>query len=96
MTRENEEKPRKAVALRYDMAKDTAPRMIAKGDRLRADQIIATAHEHHIPVHEDPDLVALLAKLDVGLEIPEELYRAVAEVLAFVYRLNNRMPEPLR
>jgi FlhB-like protein len=85
--------PRKAVALRYDAARDQAPKVIAKGDRLLAEQIIELAQEHGIVVQEDPDLVGLLAKLDVDAEIPESLYAAVAEVLAFVYRLNNRLGE---
>ena len=80
---------RKAVALRYDMANDRAPKVIAKGERLRAEAIIALAKEHGVHIQEDPDLVAVLAKLDVESEIPESLYRAVAEVLALVYRLNQ-------
>ena len=82
---------RRAIALRYDQAQDRAPKVIAKGERLIADKIIETAREHGIHIQEDPDLVALLAKLDLNAEIPEELYRAVAEVLGFVYRLNKKM-----
>lgn len=84
---------KRAVALRYDAQKDNAPRVVAKGDRILAERIIELAKEHGIHVQEDPDLCALLAKLDVDAFIPEELYRAVAEVLAFVYRLNNKLPE---
>ncbi len=80
---------RRAVAVRYDMASDEAPRLVAKGQRLMAEQIIALAEEHGIHVHEDPGLVALLAKLELDTPIPEDLYQAVAEVLAFVYRLNR-------
>jgi FlhB-like protein len=83
---------RRAVALHYDAQSEEAPRVVAKGDRMVAERIIELAHEHGVPIQEDPDLVAMLAKLDVNTFIPEELYRAVAEVLAFVYRLNNRMP----
>ena len=82
----------RAMALRYDAERENAPHLIAKGERLLAERIIAIAKEHGIHVHEDPDLVALLAKLDVDTEIPEELFQAVAEVLAFVYRLNQKMP----
>lgn len=89
--RGHNKKPRRAVALKYDLEHDAAPKVVAKGQRLLAERIIALAKEHGIHVHEDPDLVALLAKLDVNAPIPEELYRAVAEVLAFVYRLNKRM-----
>ncbi|MCL4694614.1 MAG: EscU/YscU/HrcU family type III secretion system export apparatus switch protein [Candidatus Hydrogenedentes bacterium] len=88
----SEDKPkpgRKAVALRYDAQEDSAPRVVAKGNRLLAERIIEIARENEIPIHEDPDLVAVLSKLDVDREIPELLYKAVAEVLAYVYRLNQ-------
>jgi FlhB-like protein len=80
----------KAVALRYEAEKDSAPRVVAKGSGLMAERIIALAHENDVHVLEDPDLVAVLSKLNVETQIPEELYRAVAEVLAFVYKVNNR------
>ncbi|MBI2435630.1 MAG: EscU/YscU/HrcU family type III secretion system export apparatus switch protein [Candidatus Hydrogenedentes bacterium] len=83
---------RRAVALRYNQEQDSAPKLIAKGRGLLAERIIALAREHHIHIQEDPDLVAVLSTLDLNTEIPEDLYRAVAEVLAFVYRLNQRMP----
>ncbi len=85
---------RKAVALRYDATSDAAPRVIAKGTGLLADRIIEIAQEHGIHIYHDPDLVTVLAKLNLDTAIPEELYRAVAEVLAFVYRLNQRAPVP--
>jgi len=80
---------RKAVALHYDADGDAAPRVIAKGDRLLAERIIEIAKQNDIPIHEDPDLVAILSALDVNREIPQSLYRAVAEVLAFVYSVNQ-------
>ncbi len=82
---------RKAIGLRYDQEKEQAPRVVAKGAGLLAERIIEIAHEHGLHVYEDPDLVAVLSKLDVNTEIPGELYRAVAEILAFVYRLNKRL-----
>jgi flagellar biosynthesis protein len=82
---------RKAVALHYDASEGNAPRVVAKGQRLVAERIIALAKEHGIHIHEDPDLVAVLSKLDINAQIPEELYQAVAQVLAFVYRINQRM-----
>ena len=91
MPEQDKSKQRKAVALRYDTERDGAPRIVAKGQRLVADKIIAAAREHNIHIHEDPELVNLLSQLDVHAEIPEELYGAVAEILAFVYRLNNRL-----
>lgn len=81
---------RKAVALRYDAEKDAAPKVIAKGSGLLADRILELAREHNIHIQQDPDLVAVLSKLEVNSDIPENLYRAVAEILAFVYRLNAR------
>ncbi|GMW00695.1 MAG: hypothetical protein AMXMBFR84_18320 [Candidatus Hydrogenedentota bacterium] len=85
---------KKAVALRYDLSRDSAPKVVAKGERLRAEAIIALAREHGVHIQEDPDLVAVLGKLDLNTEIPEALYRAVAEVLAFVYRLNQSFSGP--
>lgn len=93
MNKEQEKQRRKAVALRYDLEQDNAPRVVAKGSGVIADRILELAKEHHIHVHEDPDLVSILAKLDVDAHIPEELYRAVAEILAFVYRINGRARE---
>ena len=86
---ERPEKMQKAVAIRYKADEDMAPRVIAKGQGLIAERILEIAREEGIHVQEDPDLLGLLAKLDLGSPIPEELYRAVAEVLAFVYRLNK-------
>lgn len=86
----DKDKRQKAVAVRYEMEKDTAPHVIAKGQGHLAERILEIARAEGIHVQEDPDLVALLAKLDVDSPIPEELYKAVAEVLAFVYRLNKK------
>jgi flagellar biosynthesis protein len=88
------EKPTKAVALRYHREKDGAPRVVAKGQGPVAENIIAIAREHGVALHEDPNLVATLSALDIDTEIPPELYRAVAEVLVFVYRMNARLPRP--
>ncbi len=79
-----------AVALRYNQDKDAAPRVLARGAGNVAQKILELAKEHKIPVREDPDLVEALAKLDIGSFIPSELYPAVAEVLAYVYRQNQR------
>ncbi|KXK33990.1 EscU/YscU/HrcU family type III secretion system export apparatus switch protein [bacterium] len=90
----NEETPRKrAVALRYDPVEDPAPRLVAKGQGHVAERILEIAREHGIHIHEDPDLVEVLAALDLGQLIPEELYEALAEILAFIYRL-NRLAKP--
>lgn len=87
---EKERVRRKAVALRYDEEQEGAPKIVAKGAGYLAERILELAREHGLHVHEDPDLVALLSKLDMNTEIPENLFTAVAEVLAFVYRLNER------
>ena len=81
---------RKAVSLKYQPEADRAPKLTAKGQGLVAEKIIALAREHGIPVREEPDLVEILSKLDLEQEIPPGTYVAVAEVLAFVYRLNGR------
>jgi flagellar biosynthesis protein len=82
--------PGKVVALRYEGV--GAPRVTAKGEGLVAEKILELAKEHHIPLHEDPNLVAVLAKLELGDEIPVALYRAVAEVIAFAYMVSGKVP----
>jgi flagellar biosynthesis protein len=84
-------KKSKAVALKYDKEKDAAPRITAKGRGFVAEKIIEAARAHNVPLQEDKNLVQVLEALDLETEIPAELYRAVAEVLAFIYRLNRRM-----
>ena len=84
------EKRKKAVALKYEPLKDQAPRVTAKGGGLVAERIIALAKKEGIPIQEDPDLVGALIQLDFHEEIPQELYKAVAEILAFAYRLNRK------
>lgn len=81
-----------AVALGYRGEESGVPKVKAKGQGLIAEQIIATAREHGVPVQSDPDLVEVLAALDLDMEIPEEIYAVVAELLAFVYRINNKLP----
>ncbi len=83
------EKSPKAVALKYDRKKDNAPRVIAKGRGEIAEKIIEVARAHNVPLYEDKNLIQILEALDLETEIPPELYRAVAEVLAFIYRLNS-------
>lgn len=84
-------KKSKAVALTYDKDKDAAPKLVAKGRGQVAEKIIETARAHHVPLVEDQNLVQVLEALDLETQIPPELYRAVAEVLAFVYRLNGKV-----
>jgi flagellar biosynthesis protein len=89
--------PKTAVALRYDPVhekntrlKNTAPCVVASGSGCIAENILRIARENDIPLRQDPALAGALATLDVGQEIPGELFRAVAEVLAFVYNLNGK------
>ena len=77
-----------AVALAYTAA-DKAPRVVAKGRGLIAEQIIARAREHGVFVHESPELLALLMQVDLDARIPSQLYVAVAELLAWIYRLEH-------
>ncbi|HFE31988.1 MAG TPA: EscU/YscU/HrcU family type III secretion system export apparatus switch protein [Gammaproteobacteria bacterium] len=86
-----EHKPTTAVALHYDG--DKAPTVTAKGSGEVAEQIIALAKEHGIPLQENAALTELLSRLDLGTEIPPELYLAVAEVIAFAYLLSGKRPE---
>lgn len=82
-------KQNKAVALKYQPESDRAPRVIAKGQGKVAEKIIEIAREHNIHIHNDPDLIEVLSRLDLNAEIPLELYVVVAELLAFVYSLNS-------
>jgi flagellar biosynthesis protein len=83
--------PRRAVALSYDPANNDAPVVAAAGEGLVAEEIIRRAREAGVPVTEDPKLAAVLSQLDPGHMIPPELYTVVAEVLAYVYRLEERV-----
>jgi flagellar biosynthesis protein len=81
----------RAVALEYDGK--NAPRVTAKGQGELAQQIIDAAREHGIPLHEDRDLLTLLAKLELGDEIPRALYVTVAHVIAWTYYVKGKVPE---
>jgi flagellar biosynthesis protein len=85
------EKQRKAAALQYEPDKKMAPTIIAKGQGVLADRIIAVAREHGVPIREDRDLIEVISTLDLHEEIPPELYKAVAEVLVFIYRMSGKL-----
>lgn len=87
------EKKKKAAALKYDPATGSAPKVTAKGKGKVAENIIAIAEKHNIPIKKDPDLVEVLSRLDMNQEIPQEIYVAVAELLAFVYAINKTKPK---
>lgn len=87
------EDPDMAIALKYDRENDNAPRVVAKGLRLKAEKIRELAKEYNVPLMKNTTLAAALYRVDVGQEIPEELYDAVAEVLNFVYALQQQEKE---
>ncbi len=91
MARPANDAQKSAVALAYSQT-DAAPRVVAKGRGLIAEQIIARAREHGVYVHESPELVSLLLQVDLDQRIPPQLYIAVAELLAWIYRLESGQP----
>lgn len=82
--------PRQAIALSYDGR--NAPTLSAKGDDELAEAILAIAREYEVPIYENAELVRLLARLELGEAIPEELYRCIAEIIAFVWYLQGKCP----
>jgi flagellar biosynthesis protein len=86
---EKDPRERRAAALRYDAGSDASPRVVATGRGHVAARIIAEARAAGVPVRDDAALAEALASLDLGLNVPEELYRAVAEALAWAYRLDS-------
>lgn len=88
--------PRSAIAMRYDLEKDRAPRVVARGKGAVAEKILEIAKQNGIPVHEDAELIEALARLDVQQEIPAELYQVMAEVLTFIYKANKKKAARVR
>lgn len=87
---------KKAVALKYDHHKNGAPRVAATGKGMTAENILQKAEEHNVPIVEDSSLVELLGKLDINQTIPEELYQAVAEVFAYIYKTDQSVAQKKR
>jgi len=83
------DEPEIAIAIKYDKEKDNAPRVIAKGVRMKAEKLKQIAKEYNIPLMRNVALANALYRVEVGEEVPEELYDAVAEVLNFVYALRE-------
>jgi flagellar biosynthesis protein len=81
---------KKAAALKYRQGIDHAPQLVAKGRGLIAEKILALARERGIPIREDRNMVEILSTLSLYEEIPPDLYKAVAELLAFIYKLGNK------
>ncbi len=82
-------KIKKAAAVRYQPGVDQSPKMIGSGSGKIAEHILELAKEHNIPIHEDADLVEILAHLQPGDEIPPATYAVVAEILSFIYKINE-------
>lgn len=80
----------KAIALQYDIKKDNAPLITAKGKGKIAKKIIKLAEKNEIPIKKDEDLVELLSKIDIDKEIPESMYKAVAQIFSFIYDLTKK------
>ena len=82
---------RKAVALKYEKEKDQAPVVVAKGQGWLAEQILKLAEDNDVTIHHDASLVDVLKGLELGQEIPPDLYEAVALVLAYVMEMDEKM-----
>ena len=85
------DRPTQAIALKYDDV--TAPKLTAKGNNELAEEIIRLANEYNVPLYENSELVSILSKLELGEEIPEVLYRVIAEIIAFAYYLQGKTPK---
>lgn len=81
---------KKAAALRYNTEKENAPKVVAKGEGEVAQNIIKIAELNNLPIKKDEDLIELLSKVEIDKEIPEAMYKAVAEVFSFIYRTTNK------
>lgn len=88
--------PKKAVALRYDIDKDDVPVVVAKGRGIIADNIARLAEQNQVPIRQDKQLADYLMALEIYQEIPPELYGVVAEILAFIYRMDQSYKKGLR
>jgi flagellar biosynthesis protein len=84
---------KKAIGLKYNTDNNNSPTVIAKGFGGLADEIIELAKQNGVMIHEDPYLSDLLARMDLGQEIPEKLYHVIAELIAFSYVLQGKFPD---
>ncbi|MCC3357488.1 EscU/YscU/HrcU family type III secretion system export apparatus switch protein [Bacillus sp. REN16] len=84
----------KAIALSYDEKIDSEPKVVAKGKGIIAENIIEMAKAHEIPIQEDAPLVDLLEELKLNDRIPEELYQVIAEIFAFIYKMEKSVKKP--
>ncbi len=88
------DKQTSAIALKYDPLSGKAPTLVAKGHGDIAEKIIELAQEHDVHIHQNPELLDVLIRLELGDEIPESLYRAIAEVIAFAYNIKKMSADP--
>ncbi|WP_338523295.1 EscU/YscU/HrcU family type III secretion system export apparatus switch protein [Pseudomonas batumici] len=86
----NPNTPRQAIALKYDGQQ--APTLTAKGDEELAEAILKLARDYEVPIYENAELVKLLARMELGDSIPQELYRTIAEIIAFAWNLKGKFP----
>ena len=86
-------KVKSANSLQYQKEINSAPKITARGEGWVAEKIIEIAQERNIPIRKDKDLLNLLSEIDLGREVPESLYKVVAELLAWVYQLNKNYPD---
>lgn len=84
---------KKAIGIGYEKGKDSAPRVVTRGEGALAEKIIEIANEYGIYVKEDKTLAEILYKLDISQEIPEELYNVIAEIFLYVYKIDKKMGE---
>jgi flagellar biosynthesis protein len=85
----NPRQQRQAVALSYAPTQDAAPKLVANGRGYLAEKILELAQRYGIPIRQDKKLLQILSRLDLEEEIPPEVYKAVAEILAFIHRLSH-------
>jgi flagellar biosynthesis protein len=85
-----DQNPRQAIALSYDG--NQAPTLTAKGDDALAEAILAIAREYKVPIYENAELVKMLARMELGDSIPQELYLTIAEIIAFAWHLKGKFP----
>jgi len=92
MTKPKGSERKQAVAIKYDQNHNQAPIVVAKGQGILADQILVTAKQYAVPVYQNKTLAGMLMAVQLDSQIPPELYQAVAEILAYIYRLDQTTP----
>ena len=96
MDKAKQKPPQEAVAIRYDRDRENAPRVVAKGKGYVAEQLLAIARRHAVPVYQNQTVTQLLMAVELDREIPPELYQAGAKVLAYVSRMDGRAAEKVK